>query len=102
MFCKDGGFSISVRLWYVVVWDPVFTEHMTNVVIQQNNRKLLMMDILMSETCWAHKKWNKNTKWQQVGLLFSTITMMQGPTNVRPTHLFKGQWRSLKFPSLAE
>jgi len=29
-----------------------------NVVIQQNSRKLLMMDILMSETCWAHKKWN--------------------------------------------
>ena len=31
----------------------------TKVVIQQNSRKLLMMDILMSETCWAHKKWNK-------------------------------------------
>ena len=31
---------------------------MTNVVIQQNSRKLLMMDILMSETRWAHK-WNK-------------------------------------------
>jgi len=31
----------------------------TNVVIQQHSRKLLMMDILMSETCWAHKKWNK-------------------------------------------
>jgi hypothetical protein len=45
----------------------------TNVVIQQNSRKLLMMDILMSETCWAHKKWNKNSKWHQVGLLFSTI-----------------------------
>ena len=45
-------------------------EHMTNVVIQQNIRKLLMMDILMSETCWAYKKWNKNSKWQQVGLLF--------------------------------
>ena len=29
------------------------------MVIQQNNRKLLMMDTLMSETCWAHKKWNK-------------------------------------------
>ena len=28
----------------------------TNVVIQQNSRKLIMMDILMSETCWAHKK----------------------------------------------
>jgi len=31
----------------------------TNVVIQQHSRKLLMMDILMSETCWAHKEWNK-------------------------------------------
>jgi len=31
----------------------------TNVAIQQNSRKLLMIDILMSETCWAHKKWNK-------------------------------------------
>ena len=30
----------------------------TNVVIQ-NSRKLLMMDILMSETRWSHKKWNK-------------------------------------------
>ena len=28
----------------------------TNVVFQQNSRKLLMMDILMSETCCAHKK----------------------------------------------
>jgi len=40
------------------------------------------MDILMSETCWAHK-WNKNSKWHQVGLLFSTITMMHGPINIR-------------------
>jgi len=31
----------------------------TNVIIQQHSRKLLMMDILMSKTCWAHKKWNK-------------------------------------------
>jgi len=31
----------------------------TNVVVQQNSRKLLMMDILMSETCWANKKGNK-------------------------------------------
>jgi len=30
---------------------PFFTEHTTNVVIQQNSRKLLTMDILMSETC---------------------------------------------------
>ena len=35
------------------------TNKTTDVVIQQHSRKLLMMDILMSETCWAHKKWNK-------------------------------------------
>jgi len=52
-------------------------EHTTNVVIQQKSRKLLMMDILMSETCWAHKNWNRNSKWQQVGLLFSTHTFIQ-------------------------
>ena len=31
----------------------------TNLVIQQNSHKLVIMDILMSETCWAYKKWNK-------------------------------------------
>jgi len=31
----------------------------TDVAIKKNSCKLLMMDILMSETCWAHKKWNK-------------------------------------------
>jgi len=55
-------------------------EHMTNVVIQQNSLKLLMTDILMSESCWAHKKWNKYeyNKWHQVGLLFSNILMIWG------------------------
>jgi len=32
------------------------TRTQTNVVIQQKSRRLLMMDILMSETCWAQKK----------------------------------------------
>ena len=31
----------------------------TGVVIHQHSRKFLKMDILMSETCWAHNKWNK-------------------------------------------
>ena len=54
----------------------------TDVVIQQHSCKLLMMDILMSETCWAHKKWNKiasdiklvfyssNSKWS----IFRTVS----------------------------
>ena len=38
---------------------PSLQKNTTNVVIQQNSPKLLMMDILMSETCWVHKQWNK-------------------------------------------
>jgi len=37
-----------------------------NVVIQQRRRRLMRMDVLMSETCWALKKWNKipnDIKW---------------------------------------
>ena len=56
----------------------------TDVVIQQHIRKLLMIDIiLMSETCWVHKKWNKITS--DIKLLFysSTIKMMHGLINIR-------------------
>ena len=52
-------------------------------VIQQSSRKLLMMDILMSETCWAHKKWNKIVSDIKLAFYSSTITMMHGPINIR-------------------
>jgi len=55
----------------------------TNVVIQQNSRKFLMMDILMSETCWAHKKWNKIASDIKLIFYSSAITMMHGPINIR-------------------
>jgi len=54
-----------------------------NVVIQQNSRKLLMTDILMCETCWAHKKWNKIANDIKLVFYSSTITMMHGPINMR-------------------
>ena len=53
----------------------------TNVVIQQNSRKLLMMDILMSETCWAHKKWNKIAS--DIKLVFYSSTF---PENLHTTN----------------
>ena len=58
-------------------------EHTTNVVIQQNSRKLLMMDILISETCWSHKKWNKIASDIKLVFYSSTITIMYGPLNIR-------------------
>ena len=55
----------------------------TNVVIQQNSHKLLIMDILMSETCWTHKKWNKIASDIKLVFYSSTITMTHGPINIR-------------------
>ena len=55
----------------------------TDVVTQQHSRKLLKMDILMSETCWAHKKWNKIAIDIKLVFHSSTITMMHGPINIR-------------------
>ena len=55
----------------------------TNVVIQQISRKLLMMDTLMSETCWTHKKWNKIASDIKLVFYSSTIKMMHGPINIR-------------------
>jgi len=46
------------------------------MVIQQNSRKRLMMDILMSETCWAHKKWNKIASDIKLVFYFSTTIIL--------------------------
>jgi len=58
------------------------------VVIQQNSRKFLMMDILMSETFWAHKKWNKIASDIKLVFYSSTITMMRGPINIRLPNIY--------------
>ena len=63
----------------------------TNVVIQQNSRKLLMMDILMSETCWAHKRWNKIASGIKLVFYYSTITMMHGPINIKCRRVHSSQ-----------
>ena len=60
----------------------------TYVVIQQHSRKLLMMDILMSEICWAHKKWNKIISDIKLVFHSSTITMVHGPINIRKFLIF--------------
>ena len=48
----------------------------TNVAIEQNSRKLLMTDILMSETCWAHKKWNKIASDIKLVFYSSAVTIV--------------------------
>jgi len=68
----------------------------TNVVIQQHSRKLLMVDKLMSETCWAHKKWNKKASDIKLVFYSSAITMMHGPINIR---LHKVVWINISVPT---
>ena len=46
----------------------------TDVIITKHSRKLLLMDILMSETCWVHKKWNKVAG--DIKLVFYTSTTL--------------------------
>ena len=55
-----GSFGVIVLEWYQCCrlkpvagyrLKPAAKNNTTNVVIQQNSRKFLMMDILMSETC---------------------------------------------------
>ena len=61
----------------------------TDVVIQQYSRKLLILDILMSETCWAHKKWNKIASDIKLVFHSSIITMMRGPINISISYVLK-------------
>jgi len=63
LFCKDGGFSFTVHLWCLVACG-------------------VMVDILRSETCWAHKKWNKTASDMKLVFYSSTTTMMHGPINI--------------------
>jgi len=56
---------------------------MTNVAIKQHSHKLVMIDILMSETCWAHKKWNKITSG--IKLVFCSSTKILGLLHIRIT-----------------
>ena len=62
----------------------------TDVVIHQHSRRLLKMDILMSETCWAHNKWNKVASDMKLVFHSSTIAMMHGPINI------SSKWTSSK------
>ena len=55
----------------------------TDVVIHQHSRRLLKMDILMSETCWAHNKRNKIASDIKLVFYSSTVAMMHGPINIR-------------------
>ena len=65
----------------------------TDVVINQHSHNLLMMVILMSETCWAHKKWNEIARDIKLVFHSSVITMMHGPINIRNVIIIYFPWQ---------
>jgi len=54
---------------------------------QHHSRELLMMGIVMPETCSAYKKYNKIISGIYLVFYSSVITMMHGPINIRYTHI---------------
>ena len=50
---------------------------------QHHSRKLMMMGIVMPETCRAHKKYNKIISGIYFVFYSSVITKMHGPINIR-------------------
>jgi len=58
-----------LEIWCGWVW----VVSQTHVVIQQHSRKPPMMDILISETCWVHKKRKTISSDIKLVFYFSTI-----------------------------
>ena len=102
IYPSSGACDYSVELphwlycsWFDVCWSlGVVGLEWYPCCRLQNSRKLLMMDIFMSETCWAHKKWNKIASDIKLVFYSSTITMMHGPINIRFINVitFNGEW----------
>ena len=94
IYPSSGACDYSVELphwsycsWFDVCWGfgVVGLEWYPCCRLQPATR---MMDILMSETCWAHKKWNKIASDIKLVFYSSTIAMMHGPINIRYTAVF--------------
>ena len=97
--------SCVVLLWYdacwcyVVVWlgwcgvvsaccttqhqHTSYQSNTTHEITQHISRKLLRMDVLTSETCWAVNKEIKKASDIKLVSLYSSIKMVHGPINIR-------------------
>ena len=76
-------FVVADNVFLLILIVVALQNETTNVVININSRELLMMGIVVPETCWAYKKYNKIICGIKLVFYSSVITMMHGPTNIR-------------------
>ena len=70
---------------------PSLQNKTTDVVIHQHSRKLLKMDILMSETCWVHNKWNKIAS--DIKLVFHSSPILRVQESPPPQKKIEKGWK---------
>jgi len=80
--CASGCNTDTTQTQPHQISNTQWTENKTtDVVIQQHSRKILMMDMLMSETCRVHQKWNKIAS--DIKLVFHSSTLVSYPFGTR-------------------
>ena len=91
------SFRCVLEIWCGWFWVVLVLQAEAHVVINQHSRKLLIMDILMSKTCWARKKCNKIASDIKLVFHSSTITMMHGPINMREIQMLNFDYGHFSF-----
>ena len=71
-----------LEIWCGCFWVVPVLQAEAQLGVFQPATLLLIMDILMSEICWAHKRWYKISSDVKLVFHSSTITMMHGPINI--------------------
>ena len=67
----------------LLIWGNTKERNSPDYYPFQKHAFFLRHPVLMSETCWAHKKWNKTASDIKLVFYSSTITMMHGSINIR-------------------
>ena len=73
-------------VWYPLTWNQINTTH---EITEQKSRKLLRMDVITTETCWAL---NKEIIKHSCFSLHTDTTPPQPNHNVTPTHIEPEQY----------
>ena len=87
-FCRDGEFSVNNNV--IKAYPSFFTERNDQCGKQQHTRELLMMGLVVPETCWAYKKYNKTSSG--IYLIFFLFFSYKNHTGSNKHHIILLLW----------